>query len=103
MKRIDKYELIEQIGVGGMGVVYKAIHPRYEKYVAIKEIRSDLEGNPAIQERFRQEAEMLAGLPLHRNIVSVREALVRDGRLYLVMEYIEGGALSNIIAAGPVA
>jgi serine/threonine protein kinase/formylglycine-generating enzyme required for sulfatase activity len=102
MKRIDKYELIEEIGAGGMGVVYKAIHPRYDKYVAIKEIRSDLAGNPAVQERFRQEVEMLASLPVHRNIVSVREALVWDGQLYLVMEYIEGGALSDIIAAGPV-
>ncbi|HEY6328719.1 MAG TPA: bifunctional serine/threonine-protein kinase/formylglycine-generating enzyme family protein, partial [Blastocatellia bacterium] len=100
---IDKYELIDQVGTGGMGVVYKAIHPRFGKYVAIKEIRSELSGNPSVQDRFKREAEILASLPVHPNIVSVLDSLVSGGQLYLVMEYIDGGSLSDKIAAGPTA
>ncbi|HVF88769.1 MAG TPA: protein kinase, partial [Blastocatellia bacterium] len=88
--RIDKYEIIEEVGSGGMGAVYKAIHPQFKKYVAIKEIRAELASNRDIQRRFEKEAELLAQLPPHPNIVTVRDALVEGGNLYLVMDYIEG-------------
>ena len=100
MERIDKYELIAEIGRGAMGAVYKALHPRFKKYVAIKEIRSDLTGSLSIQQRFQQEAELLARLPAHPNLVTIRDALVWQTRLYLVMDYIEGGTLADIVKDG---
>src|SRR5262245_45937190 len=96
MARIDKYEVVGEIGRGGMGAVYKALHPQFKKYVAIKEVRADLANNPAILQRFEQEVEMLANLPPHPNIVTVRDALVWQAKLYIVMDFIEGQALSDI-------
>lgn len=102
MQRIDKYEVLEVIGRGAMGAVYKALHPQFKKYVAIKEILADLAGHPEIQQRFEREAELLAHLPAHPNIVMVRDALVWEGKLYLVMDYIEGGTLADVIKQGGV-
>lgn len=102
MQRIDKYEVLEVIGRGAMGAVYKALHPQFKKYVAIKEILADLAQHPEIQQRFEREAELLAHLPSHPNIVMVRDALVWQGKLYLVMDYIEGGTLAELIRQGGV-
>lgn len=96
-KYIDKYEIIEEIASGGMGAVYKALHPQFKKYVAIKEIKSELANNPEFQHRFEREVEILAQLPSHPNIVTVRDALVFSGKLFLVMDYIEGCALSDLV------
>jgi eukaryotic-like serine/threonine-protein kinase len=100
--RVDKYEILEQIGCGGMGAVYKALHPHFKKYIAIKEIRSDLAGSPDIQARFEKEAELLAQLPPHPNIVTVRDAFVSDGRLFLVMDFIDGETLNEILRRGKI-
>ena len=101
--KIDKYDVIEEIGRGGMGSVYKAIHPQFKKYVAIKEMRSDLAANPDIQNRFAREVEILAQIPAHPNIIMVRDALVWQRRLYLVMDYIEGETLARLLSRGPIA
>jgi formylglycine-generating enzyme required for sulfatase activity/serine/threonine protein kinase len=100
MERIDKYEIIEEIGRGGMGAVYKALHPHFKKYVALKEVRAELANDPQAQHRFEQEAELLARLPPHPNLVMVRDALLWEGRLYLVMDYIEGQPLSQLLQKG---
>jgi eukaryotic-like serine/threonine-protein kinase len=100
MQRIDKYEVLEVIGRGAMGAVYKALHPQFKKYVAIKEILADLAHHPEIQQRFAREAELLAQLPAHPNIVMVRDALVWENKLYLVMDYIEGGTLGDVVKRG---
>ncbi|MEW6730056.1 MAG: bifunctional serine/threonine-protein kinase/formylglycine-generating enzyme family protein [Acidobacteriota bacterium] len=100
--RIEKYEIITEIGKGGMGTVYKALHPHFKKYVAIKEIRSELANNPEVQQWFEQEVELLARLPPHPNIVMVRDALVWQGRLFLVMDYIEGTTLGELIYQGAI-
>ena len=97
MAKIDKYDIVETIASGAMGSVYKALHPQFKRYVAIKEIRTDLASSPEIQQRFEREAELLAQVPPHPNIVMVRDALVWQGKLYLVMDYIEGGTLRDII------
>lgn len=98
MARIDKYEIIEEIARGGMGAVYKALHPQFKKIIAIKEVRADLANNPDILQRFEQEVELLAQLPTHPNIVTVRDALVSQGKLYIVMDYIEGETLGDLTA-----
>lgn len=102
MQRIDKYEVLEVIGRGAMGAVYKALHPQFKKYVAIKEILADLAHHPEIQQRFAREAELLAQLPAHPNIVMVRDALVWENKLYLVMDYVEGGTLGDAVKRGAV-
>ena len=102
MQRIDKYEVLEVIGRGAMGAVYKALHPQFKKYVAIKEILADLAHHPEIQQRFAREAELLAQLPAHPNIVTVRDALVWENKLYLVMDFVEGGTLSDVLQRGAV-
>jgi serine/threonine-protein kinase len=103
MGRIDKYEIIEQIGSGGMGTVYKAFHPQFKRYVAIKEIRRELARDPDLRARFEREAELLARLPPHPNIVTVRDALIWRNRLCLVMDYIEGGTLADVVRRGGAA
>ncbi|HVG19905.1 MAG TPA: bifunctional serine/threonine-protein kinase/formylglycine-generating enzyme family protein [Blastocatellia bacterium] len=102
IERIDKYEILEKIGHGGMGTIYKALHPQFKKYVAIKEVRSDLAGVASVRRQFEREVELLARLPLHPNIVMVRDALVWEERLYLVMDYIEGGTLADLMAQGEI-
>jgi iron(II)-dependent oxidoreductase len=102
MARIDKYLVIEEIGRGGMGAVYKALHPQFKKLIAIKEVRADLANDPEIRRRFEQEIELLAQLPTHPNIVTVRDALIWEGKLYIIMDYIEGSTLGDLIKQGPV-
>lgn len=101
-KYIDKYEVLGEIGRGGMGAVYKAVHSHFKKYVAIKEILSDVANNAGLQRQFEHEAELLARLPSHPNIVTVRDALVWNERFYIVMDYIEGDALSDILRRGAI-
>jgi formylglycine-generating enzyme required for sulfatase activity/serine/threonine protein kinase len=101
-KYIDKYEILEELGRGEMGAVYKALHPHFKKYVAIKEIRAELANDAEAQGRFAREAELLARLPPHPNIVTVRDALIWQGQLYLVMDYIEGETLREVVRAGGV-
>jgi formylglycine-generating enzyme required for sulfatase activity/serine/threonine protein kinase len=102
MEKIDKYEVLELIGLGGMGSVYKALHPQFKKYVAIKEIRRDLAADPEVRYRFEREAELLAHLPPHQNIVTVRDALVWNDQLYVVMDYVEGETLADVVREGGV-
>jgi serine/threonine protein kinase/formylglycine-generating enzyme required for sulfatase activity len=102
-KYIDKYEIVKEVGRGGMGAVYKALHPQFKRYVAIKEIKSDLANNLEFQRRFELEVEILAKLPSHPNIVTVRDAFVSGGQLFLVMDYIEGGTLKDEVTGEGVA
>ena len=94
-----KYHLEHRIGQGGMGVVYKARHAYLKTQLAIKVILPDLVGNdPQLVTRFRQEALAAAAIR-HMNVVSVTDYGVIDGTLpFLVMEYVEGEALHDLLA-----
>ncbi|HRX77581.1 MAG TPA: serine/threonine-protein kinase [Pirellulaceae bacterium] len=85
---IGEYVVLEEIGRGGMGRVYKAFHRRMERTVAIKTMQSFSDTGRAI-ERFRREVRAAAKL-IHPNIVTALDAGERDGTPYLVMEYVEG-------------
>ncbi|HEY8460839.1 MAG TPA: serine/threonine-protein kinase, partial [Blastocatellia bacterium] len=102
MNRVDKYEILSVIGRGGLGTVYKGFHPHLKKYVAIKEINPDLADRAEFRRLFEREIELLAKLPAHPNIVTIRDALVWRNRLFLVMDYIDGVDLSAVIQRGPV-
>lgn len=102
MNRIDKYEILEVAGSGGMGTVYKAFHPHFKKYVALKEIHPELAQEADARRRFQQEVHILAHLPSHPHIVTVRDAFEWEGRLFLVMDFIDGFSLRRLIEKGPL-
>lgn len=93
---LGEYTLIDRIGSGGMGDVYKALHRRMERVVAIKLLRAEMTPSAASVERFQQEAKAAARLA-HPNIVTAYDASESAGRHYLVMEYVPGENLSVLV------
>jgi tRNA A-37 threonylcarbamoyl transferase component Bud32 len=91
-----KYELLSEIGVGGMGVVYKARHRLTNKIVAIKLLRSDKATNPSVVLRFKQEAEAASKLA-HPHVIIVHDFGVSEATAYLVMEFVDGKDLAQVI------
>ena len=103
-QRIDRYEILELLGKGGMAMVYKAYDTRLEREMAIKIIRRDAfppEDLHDVIKRFEREAKSLARLS-HQNIVKVMDYGEYEGSPYLVLEYFPGGTLKQKIG-GPVA
>jgi serine/threonine-protein kinase len=91
------YKLVEKIGQGGMGVVYKADHIRISRPAAIKILNPDLAGDPEVVARFGREAEMASRLN-HPNAVGIYDiGEEADGFVYIAMEYVDGEQLSKII------
>jgi serine/threonine protein kinase len=86
------YEILEEIGHGGMGVVFKARQVGLNRIVALKKIQTGADADPEAMARFRREAEAVAKLD-HPNIVQVHEVGEQDGQPYLALEYIDGGTL----------
>lgn len=92
----DRYELIEQIGEGGMSFVYKARCRKLNRYVAVKVLKDSFKGNQEIIDKFKREATAIANLS-NANIVNVLDVGTQDDIHYIVMEYIEGKTLKEII------
>jgi eukaryotic-like serine/threonine-protein kinase len=95
--RMSDYELIEEIGRGGMGIVYRAIQISLNREVAIKMILRDRLATPQDKQRFVAEAKATAALD-HPGIVPVYDVGEMDGRPYFAMKYIRGRTLSDLIA-----
>ena len=91
-----RYELLEEIGIGGMAVVYKARCKLLNRIVAVKILRTDLEGGDEFLKRFNIEAQSAASLT-HPNIVSVYDVGSEGELHYIVMEYVEGATLKDFI------
>ena len=96
--RIGKYDIVGVIGRGGMGVVYRAMDPRIGRPVAVKVLTSAFGEDQELLARFYREARYTGGLQ-HQNIVTVYEFGEQDGFPFLVMEYLEGESLDDIIAS----
>jgi serine/threonine protein kinase len=101
MERLGKYRIEEQLGRGAMGCVYKAWHPGFHDYVALKTILDTRLEGQVLLERFKRESQALAKLK-HQNIVQIYDADQADGIHFIVMEYINGGSLDRIIDARTV-
>src|SRR5262245_2489788 len=96
LPRVPGYELLEELGRGGMGVVYRARQLELDRIVALKMIRSGRFDSPAELARFRGEAE-LAALLDHPNVVPVYEVGEGDGQPFFSMKYVQGRSLGRAL------
>ena len=94
---ISHYKILEKLGEGGMGVVYKAQDLKLDRMVAVKFLPSHLSASPDSKARFLQEAKATAALN-HPNILNVYEIDEKEDGMFLVMEYLEGITLKKYMA-----
>jgi WD40 repeat protein/tRNA A-37 threonylcarbamoyl transferase component Bud32 len=99
-ERIGDYEILEELGQGGMGVVYKARHVRLQRVVALKMLLGGEFARPDYRDRFHVEARAVARLQ-HPNIVQLFETGEHQGQPYFTLEYVDGGNLSDQLAGKP--
>ena len=99
--RIGPYQLIRELGRGGMGVVYLANDTRLDRQVAIKALPTELAADPARLDRFQREAKTLASLN-HPNLAGIYGVEEQDGARYLILEYVEGETLEHALDRGPM-
>ncbi|MGD8397908.1 MAG: protein kinase, partial [Anaerolineae bacterium] len=101
-RTIGNYQIIEELGRGGMAVVYRAYQPSLNRYVAIKVLPPQLTFDTQFVERFKREARAAAGLR-HPNIVVIHDVGQEDNTHYIVMEYLEGRTLKQLVdGEGPL-
>jgi serine/threonine protein kinase len=93
-RTLSKYKITERLGKGGMAEVYKAFHPKLERYVIIKVLHSYLVEGEDFLARFEREAKAVASLR-HPHIVQIHDFDVEDDQYFMVMEFIDGGTLQE--------
>jgi len=100
-RAFDRFQLVEELGRGGMGIVYKAWDPELQRHVALKMILRGQLASPEDLARFRQEAKASAGLT-HPNIIPVYQVGDSGGQAFFCLKFIPGPTLAKVVAEGPL-
>jgi serine/threonine-protein kinase len=101
LEKLGHYKILDRIGTGGIGEVYRARDTRLGRTVAIKILRPDIAGDPDQRERFLQDARAAARLS-HPNIAALDEVAEEHGQPYLVFEFVSGDSLKAVVGGRPL-